>query len=152
MLLESRYDMMKETNDGMTALHIACIYGKHDIVTTFLEYLMSSGLRKKYRMKVLNAMNTQMGLSPLSIAILTGSIGIANVLITNGCKLYYDNNDLQKDLSPIFIAIELNAVFLIEMMCDKNLDLDVRNSNQQSPLLFAIYRGKVKSINYLMWR
>ena len=45
-------------------------------------------------------------MTPLAMAILVGNTRIASDLIANGCKAYLDKNDAQKDLSPLFMAIE----------------------------------------------
>ena len=85
------------------------------------------------------------------MAILMGNSRIASDLIANGCKVYFDKNDAQKDLSPLFMAIEGDKRDLLEQMYDSGADITVRDSKGQSPLLYAILRKKQSCIDYLSW-
>ena len=49
-------------------------------------------------------------------------------LISAGAKCYFQNNDETKDLSPVFLACEIDDTNLIESMCDHGMDLLVKNS------------------------
>lgn len=94
-----------------------------------------------------------MQITPLGLAILMNNHVVAADLINAGASCYLDKNDVQKDLSPIFLAIEHDAIDLLEQMIDNGLDLeDIRNSKQESPILYAIQRKKQKSIDFLSWR
>lgn len=138
MLLDSCYDPLRETQDGMTAFHIACIENKEDIVTCYLDYLSRNEFKRKYQQTLLNHVNPKMQLTPLGFAILMGNNTIASDLISSGALYYLEKNDILKDLSPIFMAIDQNSVDLIEQMMDNGLDLGIHNSMHESPLLYAI--------------
>lgn len=98
----------------MTALQIACIENRHEVATCFTDFLKEGQLRRKYRQKLLNFVSPKMQLTPLGLAILMENNAIASTLIHAGALCFLDKNDLQKDLSPVFLAIEQNSAELLE--------------------------------------
>ena len=76
-------------------------------------------------------------MSPLSLSILYGHVEIAMKLITSGAKCYFDNNAMQKNLSPIFLACDKELTELLELMCDHGAQLQVQNAAGHTPLMFA---------------
>ena len=58
-------------------------------------------------------------------------------LIQAGAQSYFVNNNESKDLSPVFLACEIEDANLIETMCDHGLNVLVKNSNNQTPLLYS---------------
>ena len=55
--------------------------------------------------KLVNKINKQTGLSPLSLAILNQNHGCAQLLMQAGAKIYFDKSDLCKDFSPMFVCL-----------------------------------------------
>ena len=75
-------------------------------------------------------------MSALSMSILSGNQQDKNFqntfalnLIYAGAQSYFDNNDLSKDLSPVFLACQIEDTYLIETMCDHGLNVLWKNSN-----------------------
>ena len=56
------------------------------------------------------------------------------------------------DLSPMFLACEIENSDIIEIMCDHGELLTNTNSLKQTPLMFASIRNKQGILNYLSLR
>ena len=138
MLLDSHFPLSAETDDGMTALHLAAQLSHTEIAKIILEQIQKDNQYKQKNLeKIISKLNSQNNLSPLAMSILTENTEISQLLIEAGAKSYYHENSSQKDLSPIFLACEKENTNLLEMMCDQGAKLTVKNSANQTPLMFA---------------
>ena len=126
MLLKSNFPLDHETDEGMTALHLAAQLSHTEIADIILSHLIDeSQYKTSYILEIISKVNPKSNLSPLALAILIGNKEIAKKLIISGSKSYYDDNHQQKDLSPIFLACEKEQSDLLELMCDHGADLTV---------------------------
>ena len=93
MLVRSNYDLDLQNKNGDTATHIAAMKGnfKH------IECLVQAGAQ-------INTLNNH-GLSPLYLAVLNHRVECSKYLLENGAKPFFAGSDLEKDRSPIFLAI-----------------------------------------------
>lgn len=105
---------------------------------------------------ILNKVNPVSNLSTLAYAILQKKFKIASSLIEFGARCFYDETNESRDLSPIFMAMQTkNAEIteLMELMCDHNVSLTVKNSTGMTPLMFAAEKKDCeKVVNYLTLR
>ena len=53
-------------------------------------------------------------MSPLSLAILMRNQEIGKMLIEAGAKYYYADSKIKQDLSPIFLACEVQNIEIVE--------------------------------------
>ena len=107
MLIKSGFPLDRETSDGLTALHLSAHLHREDIVDEILSYLGESGFKKSYISKIINKINPKTNLSAISMAILVDDRAIAMKLITFGAKCFLNENKNQMDLSPIFLACQI---------------------------------------------
>lgn len=136
LLVRSNYDLTHETENGFTVLMLAAALNRNEITQMIMDHL-ANGFTKKYQLTILNKNNPKNNLSALSIAILMKNKELAIMLIQGGAQSYYEENSIQKDLSPIFLAAEFEMSDLLEIMCDHGADLNVVNSRGQTPLVFG---------------
>lgn len=85
----------------------------------------------------------------LYLAILNKNEDCAEYLLEEGAFSYIDGTDIEKDRSPIFLAIRLQNTHLLEIMCDYNNDLTLKNSEGLTPLMYAAKHGYNQIVNFL---
>ena len=90
MLVNSKYPLDEQTNDGETAVAIASQRGNFEILKT----LQLAGAD-------LNILN-KFDLSPLYLAILNNKLESGGFLIEENAKIFYHGSLNQRDCSPIF--------------------------------------------------
>lgn len=77
----------------------------------------------------------------LYLAILNVNEDCAEYLLEEGALSYINGTDIEKDRSPIFLAIRLQNTKLLESMCDYHNDLTLKNSEGLTPLMYAAKHG-----------
>ena len=108
MLLESDFPFQLETEDGMTPLMLAAYYGRAEITERFIQHLEENVSRQE-RLDYINKVNDKNENRPmgaLSLAILQDHQKVGITLIEAGARTYYNTTPKEKDLSPIFIAVQ----------------------------------------------
>ena len=104
MLLNSGFPLDKETDEGFNAFQLASFHGRQEIMEIMLRDL--EGMEDlEQKDKVMNQINAKTNIGSLAYAILFGHDAIAEMLIESDAQCYYDENDKQKDFSPIFVAV-----------------------------------------------
>jgi ankyrin repeat protein len=58
----------------------------------------------------------------------------------------------ERDLSPIFLAIRKENTRLLEILCDYNASMTVKDSEGRTPLMFASAKGYNEIVNFLSLR
>ena len=91
---------------------------RFEIMEEILDYLKKSQFKKSFIMKFINQLDSNLNIPALSMAIFNRDIDIALILVHIGASSYFPNTDESKDLSPIFLAVEIEHASLIETMCD----------------------------------
>jgi ankyrin repeat protein len=146
MLLQSNFSLTLQTKKGYTVIHLAVILNRYAIMEIILDYLKEGQFKKRFVTSLINLINQSTHMSALSMAIFNINLDIAVCLISFGAQSYFGNSDETKDLSPIFLAVEIEDANLIETMCDHHPNhgssLNVLNSNLQTPLMYASLRQK----------
>lgn len=67
-------------------------------------------------------------------------------------KVYLSDTDHLKDLSPVFVAVHLEQIDILEHICDIHPDINYLNSHKQTPIMVACYQKKLKSFDFLSLR
>ena len=102
----------------MTAFHIAAFNGFTDIMEVMIEYAESQGEKESKRL--INFINRKCSLSAMSYAIINDQFLAAYLLVKKKAMIYYSHTYLQKDLSPLFLAVFKQNLNLIELMTRYN--------------------------------
>lgn len=149
MLLESSFDLMQLSNGGMSALHLACIVEKTEICSLIVTHLIEGGYRKFFIRKVLNQVNPQLHITPLSAALIAGNHTQAIELIQSGAKVYLKDTDRLKDLSPVFVAVYLDQRDILEIICDVHATTNILNSRNHTPIMAACHHMALNAFDFL---
>ena len=88
----------------------------------------------------LNMMNNH-SLTPLYLAILNDNRDCAEYLLEEGAMPFMEGSDIEKDRSPIFLAIRTQNTELLQVIFDHEIQLNVKNSAGLTPLMFAAKHG-----------
>ena len=73
------------------------------------------------------------------------------MLLKKEAKVYYPKKS-KRDNSPLFLAIKMQSVNIIELFCDYGANLAVKDSQGHTPLIFAAINGYDDTVNYLTLR
>ena len=91
-------------------------------------------------------------MSPLYLAILNSNEECAALLLEVGAQTYYNDDDLSKDTSPIFLAIRKEETKILEEIIDFNMDMRAKDSAGLTPLMYAAKHNKQQVVNLLTSR
>ena len=142
MLVRSHYDLNLQNYDGDTAAHIAAQRGN----LRQLQSLVSNSAD-------INMLNKH-SLSPLYLAILNNHEDCVVLLIKSGAMVFHDGSDIEKDRSPVFLAIRkenqkiLEAIFA--SVSNSDGEEDIKNSQMLTPVMFAAKHKFHKALNLLI--
>ena len=81
LLLNSNYDVTRETIEGQTALHLAAQLKRIEIANLMISFISEGYFKRNYSKIVISKINTITNMSPLSEAILNQCKPIAIKLI-----------------------------------------------------------------------
>jgi ankyrin repeat protein len=139
MLIASKYPLDFVTKRGETAVAIAAKNGNLRIIKA----LINAGADFNRTDKD--------GIGPLYLSILHNHEKCSEFLIHSGAQFYYDSLH-ERDLSPIFLAIRKENTKILEILCDHNASMVVKDSEGRTPLMFASAKGYNEIVNYLSLR
>lgn len=89
----------------------------------------------------------------LSLALLQNHQAVAIALLETGARTYYNTTPKEKDLSPIFICVQMqNKEMLEHMMNESYSQLEVKNSEEQTPILYAAINHYRDIVEYMSLR
>ena len=125
MLLKSGFPLSNATDTGLTPLQIAAKLGLMSLFEVILTSISESDMKKPMQREMISRLNTETSMSALSTSILMENYEIAKILIEHGADSFYPGTDIQRDLSPVFIACEKENILLLESMCDHGAKLNV---------------------------
>lgn len=148
MLIDSGYPLDFETDEGMTAFQLAAYHGHQQIVEIIINFLKKQN-NPELKDLVLNKVNPKSHLSTLAYSILQDNQKISKMLIEFGARSYYNETDKQMDLSPIFMAVQKQSTELLELMCDHEASLALKNSVGMTPLMFAAEQNYQSIVKFL---
>jgi ankyrin repeat protein len=136
LLLEREdIDVNKVAQKGETPLAIAAANGSKEIVEILLQYpgidLNRTGVGY-IRTDEVTAK------TPLHAAVSAGQLEIVSLLLSQPS---IDINKATKYGSPLHAAVENNHLKIVQMLIDKDADINLQNSDGQTPLMLAC-KGK----------
>ncbi len=130
---ESLNDINKKDHNGDSALHIALMLDKSEKRDDIIKILLEKGIDK-------NSPNKN-GYLPISYAISHGNIDIVDLLID-------DNNKKFKDIDGftlLHFAASAGDFSLMDYLLKKNLDINSKNNEGETPLSWAFFSGISKN-------
>ena len=107
MLVKSNFDLNRQNTDGDTATHIAAQKGN----LRHLKVLVEGGAE-------INILNNH-SLSPLYLAILNNKQDCVDFLLESGAKAFHSGSEVEKDRSPIFLAIRDQRTEILTSIFDQ---------------------------------
>ena len=91
------------------------------------------------------------GQCALSEAIMHNNKKMAEHLLKRSAYIFHKNQELI-DYSPFFQAINIEAVWAIELMCDHGADITTKTRAGMSPMIYAASSGRDEICMYLSLR
>ena len=88
---------------------------------------------------------TDYGESPLYVASFMGNISAVKILLDNGAKIIFCNND-----SALHAAVEFGSTEIIEALAKHNVDLNDKGTVDLTPLQLAAMVGQFASVKKLL--
>ena len=92
-------------------------------------------------------------LSPLYLAILNNKMECVAFLLQAGAMAFYGQSERQMDRSPVYLAIKSENEYMLKMMfenMDPEMQQTIRNSQGQTPVMFAAKHKYHKALNSLV--
>ena len=84
----------------------------------------------------------------MSEAVAQDNQKLANYLVKKGARMF--NEDIKyRDKSAFFKAVNIQAIWAIELFCDMGADLNVKSSEGLLPLMYAAKKGFDDTTMYL---
>jgi len=121
--------------DGKSCLHIACAEGNVDMV----KHLISIGASVYVK--------DRRGRVPLFDAIRNGNKEAMTVLLRSGAHFLPNDSEVLRELC---IAASRNDTESLKLWKIANVDLDMSDVDGRTPLHFAVMRGKIDVVRYLV--
>ncbi len=137
MILDAGVDINQRYGGGETALHVACLKAKKEVVS----FLLQQGAD-------VNSISYD-GISPLDFAIHTRRLDLVELLVEAGADV---NTRLPSGDSALHLACEQGDDRLIDLLLKKGADLHQRNKDHQTPLLKLIRAGHADRVLSLLAR
>ena len=92
------------------------------------------------------------GIGPLYLAIKAQQTEAVSFLLEAGARPFY-SDPIKVDYSPVFLAVKMSQVSVIEGMCDTGAQMDeYKDSQGYTPLTLALKHGLHDVVNYLSLR
>ena len=133
-LIEHGADIDARANDGTTALLKAIELGKETIVNLLVRNGVDLTAKDKY------------GITVLMKAMKSNHLAIAELLIDGGA----DPGVMHNGTSPMFGAIHLRQNKLVGLLMEKNVDLEVKNSNGMTVLTQSVREQETELVKLLL--
>lgn len=87
------------------------------------------------------------GHNPLNSAIAVGSVNVAKTLLEKGSSPNYRPEGIG---SALLLCLENEYFELAEVMVDHGAEVDIRNSQGWTPLIWASMKGRKKAVEFLL--
>lgn len=91
--------------------------------------------------------NSEIGITPLSTAVLAGRREIAKYLIDLGAQV--DRRDTVRGRTPLFYAVKNKDTEMVELLLSKGADVRIRDRSGQAPEELALEVGCEECLNLL---
>lgn len=151
LLLTTNGNAMMPNNSGQTPLFLACLYGREEMVSLYLEhYKLNLAYKDKQEETVLMALvrsrNLKLlkqfdgyeslleepnyfGETPLTIAVARDSVQVASFLISKGAFINTKNHFGE---TPLFYAIRNENYLMVDLLLKNGALIDVKNSTSET--------------------
>ena len=174
-LMEKGADIFQKNSNGSNVLHIAAKRGNTDVINELIRIkyplndpkingITALGIAAmKGNLKVVSQLHNNgadlnktspAGIGPLYLAIKAGHNEMVRYLIEGGADIYF-RDPIKVDYSPVFMALKIEQVAYLEMMCDAidrgQMD-QFLDSQGYTPLMIASKNGMHDVVNYLSLR
>lgn len=123
-------------NDELSALHLACSVGNHEIV----DYLLSTEISVDANIKRIN------NFVPLHSAAMNGHTVICSELIEKGANVYIQT--IPQGYAPIHSAAFGGHLETIKLLVDKGANINLKNYRDEYPIDTAKRQGQKHVIEY----
>lgn len=120
LLIDKKVDVNEKDHYGNTPLYYSTILGDKEIVKTLIDAGADVNLKN------------DLGDSALHMALKENKLEVGKILIDAGAELQNKNRYAQKALLS---ATNLSDVALIELLVNRGVNINVRDENNQTPLL-----------------
>jgi ankyrin repeat protein len=136
MVLEHGADVNARTQDSLTPLLVAAIYGNIEVVRVLLEHGADVGTEDKE------------GRTPLHEATTSGrSVELVRMLLEHGANV--DAED-EEGWTPLHEATRNGSVELVREILEHGADINARTNDLSTPLLMAVKYGNVDVMRGLL--
>ena len=134
MLLSNGFSIDEKNKRGETPLYYGACSGKKELV----EYCLKNGAN-------INLLNYK-GASPLEVSIINNSIDFFKYMIEKGADI--NNKHIKKKV--LFSASFIGATNIINYLIDEGFNVNERNTNNDTPLDYAIMNNKKDAVKLLI--
>ena len=140
-LLQKGADPLKENDDGMTPLHLACQSGHTDAVNLIMKY------GSKHNQLLISASDAKKN-TPLHLASSSGATEIVKTLVKYGAAPCAAD---VCGLTPMHFAAQHGFLEIAEVLLTADANsLNMRDQKLQCPLHYAAKRNQVEMIDLLL--
>lgn len=138
-LLNAGADIELRDSEGNTSLQLAVRFEKEDLIM----FLIENGEAD------INSQNN-VGDTPLITATYSGFILIVQTLLTQGANINLQNHHMQ---TPLHVALEYERALIANYLCGNiNLEIDIRDIEGKTPLMYACEWGFLEIVVILLGR
>ena len=148
--------LKKNEKDGIQTLLTICKSSIDDtMMSQYLNFAIDEGSINIVNLLLTNGAQIELttaisGFTSLYRAVKSGSIKIVDILLKNGAKPSIDIIDTSQLYSCLHLAVLNNSNKIIKLLLDNGADINIKDSNSQTPLHFAVSKGLLKIVKLLI--
>ena len=149
--LDAEMDVMRQDNDGLTALMMTASDPRIDtIYTARILHLSMRGLDPsdgRIRLKNLMECRDSRGQTALARAVLSGNIPVFQLLVNEGA----DVNTTDKSMrSPLLLSVVSNRIEFTRALIERGANVNAKTINGVTPLGHAVAKGRTDFVDLLL--
>jgi len=128
-------ELERQTNAGVSPLHMAINLGRIDIVKVLLTKEIDLDLQDKH------------GNAPLHYAIAKDRLDIVKLLLASEADIELQNSD---GITPLHQAAYTGSADMVTYLVDRGANVDALNQQGTTPCQMALARNNMKVVSFLM--